>query len=109
MFIYVPFYNSRCVQQFSAQHNIKLNHKIPTLLGILNGNVVFGENIKYGYLFSGKTTIIAPTGSEEGISEVSIKGKANILGTQKCGAILYLKNLEITQGSKVSVFLFVEI
>ncbi|XP_060861024.1 apolipophorins isoform X2 [Metopolophium dirhodum] len=68
--------------------------------GISNSNVVFGENTKHGYLFSGKTTIIAPTGTEEGISEVSIKGKANIIGTQKCGAILYVKHLEITQGSK---------
>lgn len=70
---------------------------------------MFGENVKYRYLFSGKTTIIAPTDSEEGTSEVSIKGKVNILGTQKCGAILYFKNLEITQGSMVSVFSFVKI
>jgi len=69
---------------------------------------MFEENKKYGYLFSGKTTIIAPTGTEEGISEVSIKGKANVIGTQKCGAILYLKNVEITQGSKVSVYSFTE-
>ncbi|XP_026815483.1 apolipophorins [Rhopalosiphum maidis] len=66
--------------------------------GISNGNVLFDENRKYVYMFSGKTTIIAPTGTNEGISEVSIKGRANIIGTQKCGAILYVKQIEITQG-----------
>jgi hypothetical protein len=66
---------------------------------------LFDENRKYGYVFSGKTTIIAPTGTDEGISEVSIRGRANIIGTQKCGAILYIKHVEITQGgSKVSLF-----
>uniref|UniRef100_A0A2H8TZF4 Apolipophorin n=1 Tax=Melanaphis sacchari TaxID=742174 RepID=A0A2H8TZF4_9HEMI len=68
--------------------------------GISNNNVLFDENKKYGYVFSGKTTIIAPTDTEEGISEVSIKGRASIIGTQKCGAILYVKNIVITQGSK---------
>lgn len=79
-----------------------------TFLGISNGNVVFDENRKYSYLFSGNTTIIAPTETEQGISVVSIEGNANIVGTEKCGAILYLKNLEITHGSKVSVFSFAE-
>lgn len=67
--------------------------------GISNNNILFDENRKYGYLFSGKSAIIAPTGTEEGISEVLIKGRATVIGTQKCGAILYLKQIEITQGS----------
>lgn len=76
-------------------------------LGISNNNILFDENRKYGYLFSGKSAIIAPTGTEEGISEVLIKGRATVIGTQKCGAVLYLKQIEITQGSNVSLFLYV--
>lgn len=69
--------------------------------------MAFAENTKYGYEFNAKTTIIPPTGSEENISEISIKGKANVIGTKKCGAILYLNHLKITQGSKVcNIFLF---
>lgn len=78
------------------------------LLGISNGNVVFGEKKVHEYSFRGKTTIIAPTGTEEGISAVSITGTANVIGTIKCGAFLYLTNLKIIQGSKVSVFSFAE-
>ncbi|CAH1725498.1 unnamed protein product [Aphis gossypii] len=69
--------------------------------GISNNNILFDENRKYGYLFSGKSAIIAPTGTEEGISEVLIKGRATVIGTQKCGAVLYLKLIEITQGSNI--------
>ncbi|VVC28237.1 Vitellinogen, open beta-sheet,von Willebrand factor, type D domain,Lipid transport protein, N- [Cinara cedri] len=68
--------------------------------GIANGDVVFTENYKYSYVFDGNTVITAPTGTPEGQSEISIIGIANIIGTQKCGGILYLKHVEITQGSK---------
>jgi len=77
------------------------------LLGISNNNVLFDENRKYEYLFRGETVIIAPTGTEEGISKVSITGRATIIGTQKCGAVLYLKQIEITQGLNVSLFLYI--
>lgn len=66
----------------------------------------FADNTKYGYEFNAKTTIIPPTGSEEGISEMSIKGKAYVIGTKTCGAIFYLKRIEIIQGSKVHTFPF---
>lgn len=66
--------------------------------------MTFTEDVKYSYIFKGKTTIIAPTGTSEGESEVSITGLANIIGTKKCGAILYLKHVQLTQGSKVSNF-----
>lgn len=66
----------------------------------------FSENMKYGYVFNGKTTIIAPSDSVDGTSEISITGLATIIGMQKCGAFLYLKNVEITQGSKVFTFSF---
>lgn len=74
-----------------------------SLSGISN-NVGFVENMKYGYTFNGKTTIIAPSGTQDGISEISITGSATIIGMQKCGALLYLKGVEITQGSKVHIF-----
>lgn len=74
--------------------------------GIANGEVKFDENIKYGYEFTGKTTIISPTNTQEGVSEVSIRGKANVIGLKSCGAILYLKNVEIIQGTKVFYTLY---
>lgn len=73
-------------------------------LGIANGDVKFAENIKHGYDFNSKTTIIAPTDSEDGMSEISIRGSVNVIGVQNCGAILYLKNIEIIQGTKVFRF-----
>jgi hypothetical protein len=75
-------------------------------LGIANNGVDFADSMKYGYEFNAKTTIIPPTGSEKSISEISIKGKANVIGTKTCGAVFYLKRIEITQGSKVDIFPF---
>lgn len=71
---------------------------------ITNGDVVFTQNYKYSYMFSGKTIITAPTDSLEGQSEVSIIGIANIIGMTRCGAILYLKHVKISHDSKVGNF-----
>lgn len=71
------------------------------VLGIPAGGATFDENFKYVYYFSGNTTIIAPTEDSNGVSEVSITGRAYVIGTKNCGAIIYLKNVEITHGSKV--------
>jgi len=71
------------------------------VLGTPAGGATFDENFKYAYFFSGNTTINAPTEDSNGVSEVSITGRANVIGTKNCGAIIYLKNVEITHGSKV--------
>lgn len=66
----------------------------------------FAENVKYAYKFSGKTMVIAPSGTKDGVSEISITGLATVVGMQKCGALLYLKGVEITQGSKVYIYIY---
>lgn len=76
------------------------------ILGIGN-DVVFAENRKYAYDFHGETKIMTPTESSEGQTKVSIKGNVKIIGTKNCGAILYLKNVEITQGSEVILILII--
>lgn len=80
---------------------MSFKNKTTTLLGIANTDVVFVENRKYEYEFNGKTTIITPTDTPEGKTEISINGLAYIIGMNKCGAILYLKKVKIIQGSKV--------
>jgi len=76
------------------------------LLGISKSDVVFTENVKYKYEFRGQTTIITPTDTKDGMSKMSIKGMVYIIGMPSCGAILYLKNVEIKQGSKVVLLLW---
>lgn len=86
--------------------NVKYYYNQNTISGITSGGVTFTENVKHGYEFFGKTSISVPTGDSQDTSEVSIKGIVNVIGTQKCGAIVYLKNIVINQGSKVFILYF---